>query len=208
MTNWEQVWTRLVSDSRYLEGVTYGTNQPRRGHAEGSVRNHIEELEGTLGKLRPILSEEEVWKLRILIHAHDSMKLEGKRQTNGKDVGLQDERSHCSLGKKFLSEFTTDEQLLAIVQYHDEGHALWTAWTKKRKFDEMRLARALAAVMDLKPELPRDAEVDLYILFTIIDSATKSKMEDRSPKWFVDVVNKYIPVPRAYEALELLGIRE
>lgn len=187
----ENMLAQIIADPRYQEGITYG--KPRKGHEEGSVKNHIAELRETLYEIRELLSEEEFAKLSILIHVHDTFKLEGKRLSDHQ-VSLRDPRSHASLARKFLSEFTTDESILAIAQWHDEGHGLWKQVEAKGKFSRIRLDEALQNIPDL----------ELYLLFTVIDGWTESKLKDRSPKWFLDVVYNHCVPPKPYRAYEAL----
>lgn len=192
--NLQTVLQHIQADPRYVEGLTYGV--PRPGHDEGSVANHIAELERTVDKLPLILSVDEYWKLLILVHVHDTFKLEGKRRT-GHQVSLLHPDSHASLAARFLSEYVDDLSLVSIVQYHDEGFALWQKFKKRGYLDEKRLQEhVLSKIIDM----------NLYLLFTVVDSFTESKMRDRSPRWFVDVVNQHVQTPRVYEAMALLGI--
>ena len=48
------------------------------GRPEGTVRAHIAELERNLEALRPKLDDVEYWKLKLLIHTHDTFKAEAK----------------------------------------------------------------------------------------------------------------------------------
>lgn len=187
---------QILDDGRYLEGLTYGV--PRAGHDEGSVANHIFELRQNLEKLTGMLSEEEYLKLLILIHVHDAFKLEGKRLANNHQVSLRDPRSHAMLARKFLSEFTDDESLLSIVQWHDEGHALWKQVETKGKYNEARLKEFLQHMVDL----------ELFLLFTVIDGYTKSKLKDRSPVWFLNVVYNHCVPPKLYRAYDALLLLE
>ena len=188
---------KIVGDPRYTEGLTYG--KPRKGHAEGTVAKHLLDLEANLEILyawRPaLITDAEYWKLKILIHVHDTFKLEGKRLT-GHQVSIRHPQSHASLARNFLAEFTDDEELLSIVQFHDEGHALWKKWQKKGVYDQRRLGEALSRIPN----------TDLYLIFTILDGYTPSKLEDRTPRWFVHEVNKITKTPRAYHVLEVFGV--
>jgi hypothetical protein len=193
----EHILARVMADSRYVEGITYGL--PRKGHDEGSVANHIIELEGTFLKLcfAGLLTEEEKGKLLVLIHVHDTFKLAGKKLSGGKQVSLRDPRSHASLARAFLAEFTNDESVLAILQFHDEGHALWKQQEEKGRYSVLRLDDALRQIPDL----------ELFLLFTVIDGWTASKLKDRTPKWFLDVVADHVKPAtpfRAYAALAVL----
>lgn len=194
------VFQKVITDPRYKEGLTYG--KPRKGHDEGTVEKHIAELCATLDTLRngfrgklSLITEVDYWKLTILIHVHDVFKLEGKRRT-GHQVSLRHPDSHASLARKFLEEFTQDEDLLAIAQFHDEGHALWQKERNKKIFDWDRLKEALEKIPD----------PDLYAVFTVIDGYTPGKLVDRSPRWFVEKLGELVKVPRALRALEILGV--
>lgn len=193
----KEIYEKIVLDLRYKEGLAYG--KPRKGHLEGTVEKHIEELERTLEKLKPMLTEKEYWKLKVLIHVHDAFKLESKRRTHDRQVPIESHLSHASLARQFLKEFVQDNDLLNMVQYHDESHALWMKEKKSGKLDKDRL---------IKRVISRISDLELYLIFTIIDGYTDSKLLDRSPRWFVDLVAKYRPSPRAYQALEILEVPE
>ena len=186
---------QILDDARYLEGLSYGL--PRKGHDEGSVANHILELRQTLDNLHGMLTEEEYLKLLIAVHVHDTFKMAGKRLSEGHMVSLRDPRSHPMMARKFLAEFTDDEPLLALVQWHDEGHALWKQVQANGKFNTLRLDQMLRNIPDL----------ELFLIFTVVDGYTSSKLKDRSPRWFLDAVSDYThPAEpyRAYRALDLL----
>ena len=54
MTDYQQILRAVVSDPRYLANLDW--DEPREGHAEGSVRAHIAEIEPNLEVLRPKLT--------------------------------------------------------------------------------------------------------------------------------------------------------
>lgn len=108
----------ITNDPRYRQNLDWG--KPRSGHPEGTVRAHIEELENNLEVLKFRLSEWDCWKLKLLIHTHDTFKAEAKA-----GVAITDPRSHASLARDFLAEFCPNPDLLAMVQFHDEPYALW-----------------------------------------------------------------------------------
>ena len=62
----------IFADPRYQKNLDWG--EPRPGHPEGTVRRHIAEIEPNLESLRPRLSEADYWRLKLLIHTHDSFK--------------------------------------------------------------------------------------------------------------------------------------
>lgn len=190
-----EVHRRIIEDSRYSAGFRYGV--PRKGHPEGTVGNHLLDLKinlATMGNYGDInLSEDESWKLLILIEVHDIMKYAAKP-----DSPIIDPQSHASLAKAFLSEFVDDEDLLNIVQAHDENLALWQQQKAKGKYSDERLKERV---------LDKIKDIELLLLFQILDAYTPGKTDMREmPRWFVDQVHKHRPVPRIYRALELFGL--
>src|SRR5919197_996276 len=114
-----EIITQIISDPRYLEIVEYG--EPRSGHPEGKVKYHIAELAENLEKLAQHgISEEQYWKLKFLIHVHDTFKAESIPESP-----IISPNSHASLARKFAAEFIADEDLLNIIQFHDVNFALW-----------------------------------------------------------------------------------
>jgi hypothetical protein len=156
----------ILADPRYQKHLLWG--EPRPGHPEGTVQAHIEELERNLQSLRPRISETDYWKLKLLIHTHDSFKAESAR-----GVEIIHSSSHASLARQFLAEFVGDADLLAMVQYHDEPFALWRQFQAKGKYNQERLATLLANIQDW----------NLFLAFNLIDGCTEGN--EREPLvWF------------------------
>ena len=72
MKNYEQILKQIQSNDIYQTNLEWG--KPRAGHPEGSIRQHIQELDSNLDRLKPKLSDDEYWKLRVLVHTHDTFK--------------------------------------------------------------------------------------------------------------------------------------
>ena len=68
----------VLADPQYQRNLDCGETRP--GHPEGTVRAHIAEIELNLERLRPELSDVEYWKLKLLIHTHDSFKAESAQE--------------------------------------------------------------------------------------------------------------------------------
>jgi hypothetical protein len=170
MTDYQAAYHAILQDERYQRNLDWG--EPRLGHPEGTVRAHLAEIEPNLERLRPKLSEEQYWKLKLLIHTHDSFKAEA---TPG--VAITDPRSHASLARAFLAEFSDDSDLLAMVQYHDEPFALWRQVEYRGKCNAERFANLLASIRDW----------NLFLAFNIIDGCTAGK--SREPlRWLFQAV--------------------
>jgi hypothetical protein len=156
--NYQDIFARIQADERYQRNLDWG--EPRSGHPEGTVRAHIAELEANLEKLREKFCDEDCWKLRILIHTHDSFKAQSKS-----GVAISDPHSHASLARAFLAEFCDDQDLLAMVRFHDEPYALWRQVQQQGQFEVRRLNGLVGAVSDW----------NLFLGFLIIDGCTAGK---------------------------------
>ena len=165
---------QIINDTRYLKNIEYG--EPRPGHPEGKVKYHIAELEENLETLRSRgISEEQYWKLKFLIHVHDTFKAEAVPNS-----AILHPYSHASLARKFASEFTTDADLLNMIQYHDVNYSLWKHFKATGLYDSGRLSALLETIMDW----------DLFLMFLILDGSTIGKHPEKI-RWFIDEVKKY-----------------
>jgi len=170
MSNYRKAFQAIVTAPRYLANLDWG--ERREGHSEGTVRAHIQEIERNLEAMRPRLIEHEYWKLKLLIHTHDTFKGESRA-----GVTITDPRSHASLAREFLSTYCNDEDLLTMVQYHDEPFALYRQYETKGKYNQDRLANLLNAIRDW----------NLFLAFNIIDGCTSSKSREPLYWWFREV---------------------
>ena len=147
--------------------------QSRPGHPEGTVRAHVEELEGNLDRLKPHILEDQFWKLRVILHTHDSFKAEAER-----GVPITHPMSHASLACQFLSKYTQDGDILNMVQYHDEPFALWRQFKQRGSFNIDRLEALVSTINDW----------DLFLLFQLVDGLTDGK--DAEPlTWLFEEVS-------------------
>jgi hypothetical protein len=188
LINYEDICTEIVSNPRYQANILYG--KARRGHQEGTVQAHIMELEANLQTLnvQGLVSADHYWKLMVLIHVHDSFKAEAKR-----DSAILDPQSHASLAREFLSNYCDDEDMLNIVQYHDLGFAVYRKFQQTGRLDEAKLMTGLTSIKDL----------NLFLLFAIIDACTASKGREMIT-WFVKIVNHYFPSRVSVNAAHIL----
>ena len=159
MFDYRVAFDAIVTDPRYLQNLDWGEARP--GHPEGTVRAHIAEIEPNLEALRPKLCEMDYWKLKLLIHTHDSFKAESKP-----GVAITDPKSHASLAREFLSLHCADPDLFSMVQFHDEPFALWRqAESKKGEYNRERFEALLRNIADW----------NLFLAFNIIDGCTAGK---------------------------------
>lgn len=161
MTDYQKLFQNIIEDARYLANLDWGEDRP--GHPEGTVRAHIAEIEPNLEALRARLSDEEYWKLKVIIHTHDTFKANAQPS-----VSITDPRSHASLARAFLADYCGDADLLAIIQFHDEPFALYRQFESKGRCNLDRFSKLLSAVRDW----------NLFLAFNIIDGWTDGKSRE------------------------------
>lgn len=171
--DFENLLAKVVADERYKVNVQYG--RPRSGHPEGSVQRHIEDLSANLELLlKRGVSESTASKLRFLIHVHDTFKAEALS-----GVPLLHPKNHATLARNYAATLTRDADILHILQYHDASYALWKEFRATGRYNEAALEDILRPLSD----------VDLLLMFTIIDGRTLGKS---LPKliWFIGEVRQ------------------
>ena len=175
-TAMQEIVARILADPTYQQNIEYG--RPRPGHPEGKVRFHIADLEANLERLRQRgISEEEYWKLKFLIHVHDTFKAEAK-----KNVPVLHPGSHATLARQFGARFTDDKDLLNMIQYHDQNYYLWLDYLRNGSLDRATFQTLLDTIQDW----------DLFLMFTIIDGRTAGKDKNKLG-WFIEEVRKHKP---------------
>jgi hypothetical protein len=182
--DYKAAFDAIVQDPSYLKNLDWG--EARLGHPEGTVRAHIAEIERNLEALRPRLSQTDYWKLKLLLHTHDTFKAEAQR-----GVAISDPKSHASLARDFLCRYCPDADLLAMVQYHDEPFALWRQVEAKGKYNQDRFAALLKNIKDW----------NLFLAFNIIDGSTEGKGRDPLRWLFKEVNGK---VESSFSAADIL----
>ena len=164
----------IKANPRYQKNIEYG--EPRPGHPEGKVKFHIVDLEENLETLRVKgITKEYYWKLKFLIHIHDSFKAEVK-----KDTPVQDARNHAAVAKEFAKQFINDADLLNMIQFHDENYNLWREYLQNGLFNNERFQNLLNTIENW----------DLFLMFIIIDGCVKGK-DYAKLTWFINEVRKY-----------------
>ncbi len=170
----KEIVENVMRDPRYQKNIEFG--EPRSGHPEGKVRHHISELAENLEKLSVRgISQKQYWKLKFLIHIHDTFKAEATP-----DAQILSPNSHASLARKFASEFTEDEDLLNMIQFHDVNYALWKQFQATGSYDRERFEQLLDTIQDW----------ELFLVFLILDGSTEGK-ERSKLVWFLQEVAKH-----------------
>jgi hypothetical protein len=170
----KDILKKIMADPRYQNNLEYG--EPRAGHPEGKIKFHIVELEENLKKLAARgITDEQYWKLKFLIHVHDTFKAEAIPNSR-----ILSPNSHASLARKFAAEFIDDLDLLNMIQLHDVNYALWLQFDRTGSYDIERFNNLLDTIQDW----------DLFMMFLIVDGSTAGK-ERSKLVWFLQEVAKY-----------------
>lgn len=163
----------IKKDDRYIHGIGF---KIRDKELSSSIKDHISKLEENLNILSKkfSLSDTEYWSIMFLIHTHDTMKMHSIPNSK-----INDRFSHCSLGKDFASEFCKDDDLLAMIQYHEEPFALYRRNVKEGKNIDERLNQMFEAISNWR----------LFLIFMIVDNCVNGS--SRIPMaWMIEKANK------------------
>lgn len=151
---------RLLLDQPLVqEGMLWGV--PRYGHPEGEVYKHVKEVLANIDLLSISTKDREYLRLITLIHDTFKFQEDKSRPRNW-------QRHHAVLARDFMRDFTTDQLLLNLIQYHDEAYYIWrdTAIYKEQERADTRMERLLTKIMGRN---------QLYYLFFKCDSQTGDK---------------------------------
>ncbi len=168
--NYQEIVEKVINDPRYKKYIEFG--EPRSGHPEGKISRHIVLLEENLERFKTRLSEENYWKLKFIIHIHDTLKAVAVSDSPAFSPG-----HHAVLARQFAEEFTSDLDVLNIIFYHDENFYLWKQFQSSGAYDKARLERLLYEISD----------IDLFLIFLIIDGWVPGK-DFSKLGWFIDEV--------------------
>src|SRR3954468_22035103 len=157
---------RVTQDPELLRGLAWG--KPRKGHPEGTIANHVQDLLERLA--RRGVSGEERELLRFLVLGHDSFK--NKVQEWRPRTG---ENHHAMRARRFAERYTDDERLLSTIELHDRPYSIWRKWGRTGRLDQGALKTLLQRIVD--PEL--------FIRFVEQDGSTEGKNPE-PVRWFKD----------------------
>jgi hypothetical protein len=173
--NYQEIIEKVINDPRYQRYIEFG--EPRSGHPEGKVKHHIRMLEENLERFRDRVSEADYWKLKFMIHVHDTLKAVAEHDSPEFSPG-----HHAVLARKFAEEFTDDPEVLNTIYYHDENFYLWRQFHETGNYDRTRLERLLSEISD----------IDHFLVFVLIDGCVPGK-DFSKLEWFLDEVKRLRP---------------
>lgn len=155
----------IITDPLFIQGVSWGV--PRKGHPEGQVIYHIEEVLSNIDKYAENNTRE---KLRLIAIIHDTFKfkVDSTKSRSG-------ENHHAMIARRFAENHISDGHVLDVIELHDEAY---NAWVKGMNSDwekaETRLEKLLDRLGDALP---------LYCVFYRCDNETGNKRQDNYV-WF------------------------
>ena len=146
----------MLADPVLQAGLAWG--EPRRGHPEGAVGEHVADLLRTIERWGETGRRRE--ELRFLAIVHDALKF--KVQNWRPRTG---ENHHAMRARRFAERYTEDERLLATIEQHDRPYNLWRKARRHGRPDD----HALDAMIERIPD------VELFLRFVELDGSTEGK---------------------------------
>ncbi len=159
----------LIKSPLLQQGLLWG--EPRYGHPEGRVVYHVAEVFANIDALKPPLSIADRQSLRLIALMHDSFKF-----TEDKTYPRDWSRHHGRLAREFSEEYITDEDILDIIELHDEAYYCWRLDILNHKHQES--AARFSWLLDRL-----DNCTQLFYVFFKCDTATGDKTQ-APVKWF------------------------
>lgn len=165
-----EIEREVMADPDWQQGAAWG--DPRPGHPEGAVLAHVEEV--LVNVDRVAIDEGDRERLRFVALIHDTFKheVDTARPREG-------ENHHAMIARRFAERYTTDSELLDLIELHDEAFNAWVKGERGGNWDaaEARARRLLARL---------GSATAFYLRFYRADNETSSK--DQTPlEWFESV---------------------
>lgn len=152
---------KIISMPEFRKGLLWGL--PRYGHPEGQIIKHIYEVYQNIEQLN--VDSETRRKLRLITLIHDTFKYAEDRN-NPRDWT----KHHGILARQFAERFIADENLLQIIEVHDEAYFIWRLFAlyQNPESGEERLQKLIAEL---------NSDLQLFYLFFKCDTQTGDKTQ-------------------------------
>ena len=151
---------KLLASTEFQEGMEWG--KPRFGHPEGKVLYHVREVLDNVDKATKCPDTRE--RLRLVALVHDTFKYQEAQY----QVPRPWEHNHARLAKQFMKDKTNDQNLLDLIEYHDEAYFVW-----RNLFLEQYQARGKERLQHFKARF--EGRLQEYYLFFKCDTRTGDK---------------------------------
>ena len=156
----------IIADQDFIKGAMWG--KPRNGHPEGQVIYHISSVLQNIDKYSRSVNRE---KLRLIAIIHDTFKykVDDTKSKSG-------ENHHAMIARRFAEKYITDNELLEIIELHDEAYNSWCKGYRDGKWDkaEIRANKLIERLGD---------SISIYLSFYKCDNETGDK-ESVNFNWF------------------------
>lgn len=179
----------VVNSPAWRMGVMYG--DPRPGHPEGAVLNHVNEVLVNVEKLYG--HHTLIRKLRLIALVHDAFKFQVDSR-----LPRCGENHHGWYARRFAEQYTSDDEVLDVIELHDEAFNAWQNGVRDARWDKAeRRVRLLIARLG--------AALPLYLAFFKCDNTTGSK-EPAPLSWFHDCVSRWESEKSVVEVAHLIDV--
>lgn len=158
---------RIMRDPEWADGARWG--KPRRAHPEGSIAAHVADVLQHVDEVA--IDAHDRSRLRLVALVHDTFKHRVERRLPR--IGRN---HHGALARRFAERYVDDQQVLEVVELHDEAYNAWRSGRRRHTWTKAE-ARAQRLIERLGPSLP------FYLRFYRADNASGDK--DPEPlRWF------------------------
>jgi hypothetical protein len=161
----------IISDPEFRTGLDYG--RPRRGHPEGEIIWHVEEVLENVNKYSTPNNRK---NLRLIALIHDTFKYKVNQ-----NLPKSGENHHAMIARRFAERFHLPNEVLEIIELHDEAYNSWQLIRRKSEF------YAIERAYELIDRLGDN--IDLYLTFYQCDNETGNKESDNF-QWFRNLVKE------------------
>jgi hypothetical protein len=147
---------RISGDPELAEGLAWG--EPREGHPEGSVGEHVADLLRTLESWEEPEPRRSELRFMALVHDAQKNRVQQWRPKTGQN-------HHAARARRLAERYTGDERLLAAIEQHDRPYAIWRRMRRTGRGQTKQLDEMLARIPD----------PGLFLRFVELDGSTEGK---------------------------------
>src|SRR4051794_8210740 len=118
---------RICADPAWQAGLRWG--EPRPGHPEGTVGAHLADVVANVDRVA--LDADDRERLRLIALVHDTFKADVDRSQS-----RTGENHHAMRARRFAERHITDDDLLDVIELHDDAYIAWRHGDRTGDWDE------------------------------------------------------------------------